>query len=114
MQTALRELLDVIMSELISAEIRGKLPSSMKRKADAPSFLKANNRTREQYVKDYINALGTDEIMERVNRILTTNGYLETLRLPAPTEEQKELQKAVKADSDESDRVIQKVLKTLA
>lgn len=114
MQTALRELLDVIMSELISAEIRGKLPSSMKRKANAPSFLKANNSTREQYVKDYINALGTDEIMDRVNRILTTNGYLETLRLPAPTEGQEELQKALKADSDESERVIQRVLKTLA
>lgn len=113
-QTALRELLDVIMSELISAEIRGKLPSSIKRKANAPSFLKANNSTREQYVKDYINALGTDEIMDKVNRILTTNGYLDTLLLPAPTKEQKELQKAIKADSNESDRVIQKVLKTLA
>ena len=113
-QTALRELLDVIMTELISAEIRNKLPSSIKRKANAPSFLKANNKTREQYVKDYINALGTDEIMDKVNHILTTNGYLDTLRLPAPTEEQKALQQAVKADSEESERVIQKVLKTLA
>ena len=111
MQSLYKEVLIFIVEQIITDELSNVYVHD---KTTDLTFLKASSKKRVDIVRQQIGKIGKDELIKNIQSISRKNSYMDSLEIPAMSEDQTELKKQISQGNDDVERIISRVIKSLA
>lgn len=110
-QTVLRELLMWIIEQIVTEDLKERYVTE---NGTAKNFLNSNSKERMKRFETALDTLDEKAIEDKVEALLRTNSYMDSLNIPAEDEEQKALRESIKQSDKDAERIMTKILDQLA
>lgn len=110
-QTVLRELLMWIIEQIVTEDLRERY---IIENGTTKNFLNSNSKERMKRFETALDTLDEKAIEDKIEALLRTNSYMDSLNVPAEDENQKALRESIKQSDKEAERIITNILNQLA
>ena len=110
-QTVLRELLMWIIEQIVTEDLKERYITE---NGTTKNFLNSNSKERMKRFETALDTLDEKTIEDKVEALILTNSYMDSLNIPAEDEQQKSLKESIKQSDKDAERIMKNILDQLA
>ena len=110
-QTVLRELLMWIIEQIVTKDLKERY---IIENGTTKNFLNSNSKERMKRFETELDTLDEKAIENKIEVLLRTNSYMDSLNVPAENDKQKALKESIKQSNKDAERIMTNILDQLA